>query len=100
MQLLKLFMSLNSSVQRLVKYTQTVLAENADLKNQLATALANDKADAQTIADAQLAAEVANIKISELQGLADFDIAEDAELESLIGSVLPAEEPTAEPVAV
>jgi hypothetical protein len=90
-------MTIISSVQRLVKYTQSTVAENADLKNQLAVALGNDKADAQTIADAQLAAEAANIRITELQTLADTDITEDAELQALIDSALPTEvatEPT------
>lgn len=92
-------MTIISSVQRLVTYTQATVAENADLKNQLAVALGNDKADAQTIADAQLAAEAANIRITELQILADTDITEDAELQALIDSVLPTEDPTVEPVA-
>lgn len=82
-------MSIVSSVQRLVTYTQSVVVENADLKNQLAAALANDKADAETIAAARLAAEAANAKINELQVLADTDVAEDAEVQALIDSILP-----------
>lgn len=87
-------MSILSNLQRLIAYTQALATENADLRGQLATALANDAADAQTIADAQLAAEAANIRIAELQILADTDITEDAELQALLDSVLPAEVPS------
>jgi hypothetical protein len=71
-----------------------LLSENASLKEQLATALANDAADAQSVADAQADAEVAraaaDVAIAEtarLQSIVDADTAEDAALDALLSSL-------------
>ena len=85
-------------VQRVVSLlrgeTQTLMAENADLKERLAQALANDASDAETIAaaqkeaaDAKAAVESAAAENARLQGLVDADAAEDAALDEVLKSV-------------
>jgi chromosome segregation ATPase len=103
MDLLKIFMSIISSVKSLIEYAQKQGADKvklaqdlADTQQQLATALANDKADAETIA-------AANAKYDELQAAANADkdkaaqlettisklVEDNAEAEALIAAVLP-----------
>lgn len=106
MDLLKIFMAILSSVKALIEYTQSLGADKAklsqelaDTQQQLATALANDKADADTIA-------AANTKYDELQATANADkdkavqlegtiaslVADNAEADALIAAILPKSE--------
>lgn len=90
---------------------EVLLAENADLRERLAAALAADAADAAAVAAAQeeaatarSAADAAAAESARLQGLVDADAAEDAALEEVLRSVealheepaAPAEEVVAE----
>jgi len=76
----------------------------AELSEALAAALANDAADAETIAAAQADAEAAKAvaadataKVAELQALADADATEDAAITALLDAVSP---PGVEPAPV
>jgi regulator of replication initiation timing len=100
-------MALLARVTQLIEYftleRENLLTENATLKEQLATALANDAADAEAIASAQGAAaeakaslEAAQGQNAELQSAISADVAEDEQIEALISSVLP-QEPAPEP---
>jgi len=94
---------------RVIAAVQKFLSDKADLKQelaqtkeQLAVALANDVASAEAIAAAQAAAadavgaaEAAAAKVSELQALADADVAEDEMITAALDS-LEAEEGTNE----
>jgi chromosome segregation ATPase len=112
MSLLRLFMSIITSVKALVEYAQNLGADKAKLsqelastQQQLATALANDKADADTIA-------AANLKYDELQASANADkdkaaqlegtiaglVKDDAEAEALIAAIVPQPQPQPEVV--
>ena len=80
-----------------------LLAENAELKTQLADALADDAADAETIAAAEAAAvearavaEAAVAESERLRGLVEADTAEDAALEELLSSLEATVEPEGE----
>ena len=95
---------LTDLARRVINYLlgreQTLLQEIADLQEQLATALANDAADAAAIAAAQEAAAAAQAAAEQamaanapLQALADADTAEDAELQAILGAVTLPEEP-------
>lgn len=71
-----------------------LLSENADLKQKLASALADDAADHQAIADAQAAAEVAQAAArdaaahtAELQQRLDAQVAQEEELKNLLDSL-------------
>lgn len=87
---------------------EELLAENADLKEKLAVALANDAADAETIAAAEaVAAEavaVSTAAVAEterLKALVEADTAEDTALEELLASLESSVAPVAEaPVEV
>lgn len=89
---------LTDLARRVVNYLlgreQTLLQEIADLREQLATALANDAADAAAIAAAQEAAAAAQAladqavaQAADLQALATADQAEDEELAAIFGAV-------------
>lgn len=95
--LLRTAMSAIDSVRKLALFAQSVQADLAETKQQLADALANDAADAEAIAAAQADADAAKAKADELQVLADADATEDSEIESLVDSVLPAEPAPVEP---
>jgi multidrug resistance efflux pump len=96
--LLRTTMSAIDSVRKLALFAQSVQADLATTKQQLADALANDAADAEAIAAAQADADAAKAKATELQVLADADATEDSEIESLVASVLPAEPDPVDPV--
>ena len=88
MELLKLFMSILTSVKALVEYAQNAVTgkaqlsqELADTQQQLATALSNDKADAETIA-------AATAKYDELQATANADKSKAAQLEGTIAGLV------------
>ncbi len=88
MDLLRIFMSIISSVKALIEYTQSLGTDKAklsqdlaDTQQQLAAALANDKADAETIA-------AANVKYDELQATANADKDKAAQLEGTIASLV------------
>jgi cysteinyl-tRNA synthetase len=101
--------ALTDLARRVITYLlgreQTLLEEIASLQEQLATALANDAADAAAIAAANDAADAARAAAdqavaanAELQALATADQAEDAELETILGAVpLPEESTPVEP---
>jgi hypothetical protein len=85
-------------VQRVISIlkgeSDALLAENADLRERLAAALASDVADAAAVAAAQeeaatarAAADAAAAESVRLQGLVDADVAEDAALEEVLRSV-------------
>jgi septal ring factor EnvC (AmiA/AmiB activator) len=85
-----------------------LLEENAQLKEQLAEALANDVADAEAIAAAQAEAEAARAvaetakavadkakaKSEELQTLVDEDKVEEAQILEFLDTILPPSKPT------
>jgi hypothetical protein len=96
-----LFVRVSEVVNFLVDEKTKLLEENAQLKEQLAQALANDVADASAIAAAQAEAEAARVvadeakaKSEELQTLVDEDTAEDAQILALLDATLPPSEPT------
>lgn len=119
-QLLKLYMNITNSVNRLVNAYQNLqdasvkdkqklveaLMANAELQTQLAIELGNNPAEAaaidKAVAEAKLAyelAEAAQVKadkyaeeITKLQAAVDADVTEDMELEALIESVLKVKE--------
>jgi hypothetical protein len=97
-----LFDRISEVVNFLLSEKTKLLEENAQLKEQLAQALANDVADASAIAAAQAEAEAARVvadeakaKSEELQTLVDEDTAEDAQILALLDATLPPSEPTA-----
>ena len=68
-------------------------AENAGLRDQIAVALSNDAADAESIATAKaeaetakVDAEAAKVAVAPLQALADEDANEDAQINVLLNS--------------
>jgi hypothetical protein len=72
----------------------------ADLREQLAAALADDAADDQAVAEAQAGAaaaraeaEAAAARVEELQAMADADAAEDAQISELLAAYEPQPEP-------
>ena len=80
---------------------QLLLDDIATLKEELAAALANDAADAATIAEAQAAATAARTeadaaiaKATDLEALVTEDLAEDAELQEILSSVYIPEDTT------
>ena len=90
--------ALVARIQSVITYFQNgeaaLTAELATTKEALATALASDAADAETIAQAQADAaaahaahEAAAAKASELQTLVDADTEEDAAITALLDSV-------------
>ena len=90
--------ALVSRIQSVIEYFQNdkvaLSAELAATKDALATALASDAADAETIAQAQAdaatataAAEAAATKAAELQTIVDADTEEDAAITALLDSV-------------
>ena len=90
--------ALVSRIQSVIEYFQNdkvaLSAELAATKEALATALASDAADAETIAQAQAdaatataAAEAAATKAAELQSVVDADTEEDAAITALLDSV-------------
>jgi hypothetical protein len=87
-----------SRLKAVIEYFQSgeaaLKAELATAQEALAAALANDAADAETIAAAKAEAEAARVaadeaatKVSELQGLVDADSEEDAAITALLDSV-------------
>jgi len=111
----KIMANFATRVQRVISIlkgeSDALLAENADLKERLATALASDASDAAAVSAAQeeaatarAAADAAAAESARLQGLVDADAAEDAALEEVLKSVealheepaTPAEEVVAE----
>jgi hypothetical protein len=114
------YMAIISTVQKVVSYAKQLearikeLLESgaasastiAELRANLATALANDVADAEAIAaakadaeaalalaaEAQATAAAANLKVSELEALLAEDAAEDAEVKMLVDALVPVEE--------
>jgi hypothetical protein len=102
MDLLNLFMSIITSVKNLIQYAQKQSADKvklaqelADTQKQLSEALANDKADAETIRLAaekydQLQAEAnANAdKAAQLETKISGLVADNAEAETLIAAIL------------
>lgn len=96
-----LFARISEVINFLLGEKTKLLEENAQLKEQLAQALANDVADAEAIAAAQAEAEAARAvadeakaKSEELQTLVDADTAEDAQILALLDATLPPSEPT------
>ena len=89
-------MSINlEKLTQLVGYNAQLIQEKADLRQQLATALASDVADAQAIADAQAKAteaqaeaQTAKEAIAPLQSAIDADTYEDAKVKVLLDSVV------------
>ena len=90
--------ALVARIQTVIEYFQNgeaaLSAELAATKEALATALASDAADAETIAQAQAdaatataAAEAAATKAAELQSVVDADTEEDAAITALLDSV-------------
>lgn len=97
----KLFVRISEVINFLVDEKTKLLEANAQLKEQLAEALANDVADADAIAAAQAEAEAARAvadeakaKSEELQTLVDEDTAEDAQILALLDATLLPSEPT------
>lgn len=95
-------MALLELVQKAVAYllgkNQQTQDELAQVKEELATALANDKADADVIALAQQEAatakqeaEAAKQSADQLQQAVDADATEDSQIVELLSSVLPTE---------
>lgn len=76
-------------VTQLINAFKAQVAENADLKTQLAEALADDAADEAAIAEAQAAAEEARVRAESLQVAVDADLVEDSEITAAIDAVLP-----------
>ena len=88
-----------AAVQKFLSDKASLKQELAQVKEQLATALANDVADAEFIAAARAeaaaaveAAAAAVAKVAELQALADADVAEDEVISAALDS-LEAEDP-------
>jgi tyrosyl-tRNA synthetase len=97
-QVLKVMSILSDRVIAAVQKFQSDKAglkqELAQVKEQLAAALASDVADAETIAAAQAeaataveAAAAATAKVAELQALADADVAEDEAITAALDSL-------------
>jgi hypothetical protein len=87
MDLLRTFMAILAAVQKVIAYAQTLVSDKAklaqqlaDTQQELATALADDKADAEAI-------DSANAKAIELQKLADAETAKVAELQATVASM-------------
>jgi len=83
-----------AAVQKFLSDKANLKQELAQTKEQLAVALANDAASAEAIAAAQAAAadavgaaEAAAAKVSELQALADADVAEDEMITAALDSL-------------
>jgi peptidoglycan hydrolase CwlO-like protein len=84
---------------------QSLLAQVADLKDQLATALASEKADEATIAQAQsdaaaakAAADEATATQAKLQATVDADASTEAAIDSVLSPIeatIPADAPAA-----
>lgn len=103
MDLLKLFMSILTSVKALVEYSQNLGTDKAALsqqlattQQQLATALGNDKADADTIAAAtakydelQATANADKQKAAQLEGTLSGLVKDNVDAEALIAAILP-----------
>jgi chromosome segregation ATPase len=103
MDLLRTFMSIITSVKTLVEYAQNLGTDKAKLsqelastQQQLAAALANDKADAETIAAAtakydelQAAANAQADKAMQLETTIAGLVKDDAQAEALIAAILP-----------
>jgi len=92
---------------QLVGYNAQLIQEKADLRQQLATALASDVADAQAISDAQAKAteaqaeaQTAKEAIAPLQSAIDADTSEDAKVKVLLDSVVIPVDPMAPVVPV
>jgi hypothetical protein len=94
----KVMANFAARVQRVISILrgehESLLVENAELREKLAVALASDVADAAAVAAAQenaatarAAADAAVAESARLQGLVDADAAEDAALEEVLRSV-------------
>jgi len=96
--LLKTMSALVNRVNAVIQFLQSgeaaLKSELAETKASLAAALANDAADAETIAVAQAAATVAqeaadaaNAKVTELQSVVAEDAEEDAAIHAILDAV-------------
>lgn len=111
---LKHFMeTLLARISRVLAYynneRQSLLVQVADLKGQLATSLANDKSDQETIAQAQADAAAANATAEaavaaqeKLQAIVDANATTEAAIDSLltpIEATIPVDSPVDETVS-
>lgn len=81
-----------------INENKSLLLQLAEAKQKTADALANDAADAAAIqaakdeaAQAKAMADAAEVKVTTLQAVVDADATEDAQITSLIDSVIPVE---------
>lgn len=82
-----------NAVKRLVAYAASLSAQLVQCKIDLAIALQLPVASAEEIAAAQAAVIESKAKADALQALVDEDLAEDAEVLTAIGEILPDEPP-------
>lgn len=103
----KIMANFTSRIQKIISVItgryDIIVSENVLLRQRLADALANDAADAETIAAAQAelmeskaSAEAALAESARLQALVDADNAEDAALDELLKSFEESEEQVSE----
>jgi chromosome segregation ATPase len=101
-KLTQLFSIATGATKKIAELTQKV----AELQTELAEAKANDKSDADAIAEAQSLAETAKAEaeaakqaLAPLQAAVDADASEDEKVNALLdGFAFPVETPAADPV--